>query len=112
MLEEHLNYRDFFMEDTLNRLIEQLERFNNFLEKKPLSNAEIEEEKDNIKDFIEMKQKLAILSKQISDILISDKKAQSKNLVDLHILLGDFVWFFENLQVQFRKIIKLYPYEE
>lgn len=103
---------EILMEDISIKLIQQLQRFNTFSEKKPLSDLELNKVKDNQKDFLDVKKELDDLLDCIKNTAVDDIKTQNKNFIKLHILLGDIVWFFENVHENFIKVIKVYPYEE
>lgn len=107
MLEKRL-----LMENISIKLIQQLKKFNTFLENKPLSELELYKVIDNQKDFSNTKKELNNLLDCIKNTATDDIKTQNKNFIKLHILLGDMTWFFENIHENFIKVIKAYPYEE
>jgi len=111
-MDEKLTRKGIIMEKILNDIMEQVLRFNTFLNEAILNNKEILEEQDNFQDFYETQTKLKLLLTNIKNTPLADNKAHSKNLIELVLLMGDLTWFFDNLHEQVKKIIRQYPYDE
>ena len=94
----------------LRELTDQLYKYNASLENKVLKSEDIEEEEDNLKDIIEFQEELKELLFRLKNAPICDSVQKDvEDLVALHMILGGFSWYFQNIHKILRDIFKNYP---
>lgn len=95
----------------LRELTDQLYKYNAWLDNKALKPEDIEEEEDNLKDIIEFQGELKELLSRLKNAPIGySVQNDVKDLVALHMILGGFTWYFENIHKVLKDIMKNYPH--
>ncbi|KHD36727.1 hypothetical protein NL50_09395 [Clostridium acetobutylicum] len=69
---------------------------------------EIEEERENINDIIEIEKRFKIAINKLENIDKKENDEVIKNLIDLHLSYSDFIWQYEQMHEMIKKMISQY----
>ncbi len=97
------------MQKLLRELIDQIYKFDNALEQKTLTKQDIEEEEDNLRDILRTKIELEKLLLELKKYPKGGLERDNQALMQLHILLDNCSWYFQNIHTRLMDIFKNYP---
>lgn len=100
------------MQKLLRQLTDEIYRINEFLGKKALSDKEIAEEEENLKDLLETQEKLKDVLEKIKKCPLNDENLFCDQIIELHVLKSNMEWYFQNLNENVQKIIENYPFSK
>lgn len=96
------------MNKLLQEIMETLFTMNKSLEKKALSHNEEIEERKNYEDLLSTQKKLKQLLPKLQQNYPYNEKEFLKNIIELHILMDNLRWYFDNAHENIKKIIRNY----
>lgn len=85
-----------------------MSNYNKFKNNEIYSEANLEEEKGNIKDIDSLERNLKMIINNLEKTDKNDKDKIIKSLIDLHIVFCDFIWQYEQLHEMIKDIIGKY----
>lgn len=96
------------MKKDFEKILDILNELNKFKNNEIYSEANLEEEKDNLKDIDSLEKNLKMLINNLEKTDKNDKDKIIKSLIDLHIVFCDFIWQYEQLHEMIKDIIGKY----
>lgn len=100
------------MERVLRDLTDQIYKYNDILQKKALSEKDIIEEEDNLKDALESMKRLSEKLHELKNKPVGNFNNDKKDILDMHFLLDNLSWYFQNIHDRLRGIMKNYPWQD
>lgn len=96
------------MKKDFEKILDILNELNKFKNNEIYSEANLEEEKDNIKDIDSLERNLKIIINNLEKTDKNNKDKIIKSLIDLYIVFCDFIWQYEQLHEMIKDIIGKY----
>lgn len=96
------------MKKDFEKILDILNELNKFKNNEIYSEANLEEEKGNIKDIDSLERNLKMIINNLEKTDKNDKDKIIKSLIDLHIVFCDFIWQYEQLHEMIKDIIGKY----
>src|SRR3990172_13294403 len=100
------------MEKLLQKMTDELIQINTFLGNTAFSAKDIANEKENLRDLSQTIKKLAVWTEEIKNCPLGDENKFCEKIVELHLLMANLTWYFDNLHENVKKIITTYPFSE
>lgn len=96
------------MKKDFEKILDILNELNKFKNNEIYSEANLEEEKDNIKDIDSLKKIFKMIINDLEKTDKNDKDKITKSLIDLHMVFCDFIWQYDQLHEMIKDIIGKY----